>query len=90
MWDLVCNALGSPGPYTLWVGVYTLEGLLRSLGRELNESEPHCFVNPGGVGHVVEAERLEERFGCTIGSIEGSEQRRKRPAAGATTARKSI
>jgi hypothetical protein len=54
-------------------GIYTLEGSLRSLGRRLSESEPYCFVNPSGVGRVVAAERLEERFGCSIDSIEGSE-----------------
>jgi hypothetical protein len=54
-------------------GIYTLEGSLRSLGRPLNDSEAHCFINPSGVGHVVDADRLEERFGCSIESIEGSE-----------------
>jgi hypothetical protein len=58
-------------------GVYTLEGSLRSLGRQLNELEPHCFVNPGGVGHVAAAEPLEDRFGCSIDSIEGSEHAEK-------------
>lgn len=54
-------------------GVYTLEGSLSSLGRQLNDSEPHCFINPSGAGHVVAVDRLEERLGCSIDSIEGSE-----------------
>ncbi|GEM_PF-6295349 len=61
------------GPLHFSGGIYTLDGSLRSLGRQLDDSETHCFINAGGVGHVVIAERLEERFGCVIDSIDGSE-----------------